>query len=98
MADFYFTDYEAVDASQTAQVIGPAGGTGDILAKLIITVSISLTGTVSIKDGANDAIVITAANTPIGVYEVELNARSVAGAWQITTGAGASVVAVGKFK
>jgi hypothetical protein len=93
----YITDYESVIASQSAQVLGPTGAVGDILENLIVTVATAATGTVSIQDGSNTAIVITAANTPIGVYSVNLGARSVAGAWKVTTGAGASVIAVGKF-
>lgn len=93
----YNTDYETVAASQTDQVIGPVGAAGDILERLVVSVATSLTGTVSIKDGAGSAIVITAANTPIGVYSVIIGARSTAGAWKVTTGAGATVVAIGKF-
>lgn len=93
----YTTDYETVAASQTDQALGPVGAIGDILQRLIITVATSATGTVSIKDGAGSAIAITAANTPIGVYHVEIGARSRAGAWKVTTGAGATVVAVGAF-
>lgn len=92
------TDYEVVAASQTDQVAGPTGAAGDILEMLIVTVGTSATGTSSIKDGAGSAIPITAANTPIGVYPVRIGARSAAGAWKITTGAGATAVAVGKFR
>lgn len=91
------TDYETVAASQTDQVLGTAGSVNDYLGRLIITVATAATGTVSIKDGAGSAIPITAANTPIGVYSVEIGARSSAGSWKVTTGAGATVVAVGKF-
>ena len=96
----YKDQYETVAASQTDQALGPAGGTGDRLFQLVITVATAATGTVSIKDGSGSAIPITAANTPIGVYSVsfgEHGARSRAGAWSVTTGAGASVVAVGDF-
>lgn len=93
----YNTDYEAVAVSQTDQVMGPTGAVGDILEKLVISVSTALTGTVSIKDGAGSAIIITAANTPIGVYSVNIGARSTSGAWKVTTGAGATVLAIGKF-
>ena len=93
----YKTDYETVAASQTDQVMGPVGKSGDILERLVITVATAATGTVSIKDGTNSAIPITAANTPIGVYAVTIAARSSAGAWKVTTGAGATVVAVGAF-
>lgn len=94
----YNTDYETVAASQTDQTLGPVGATGDILDKLIISVATAATGTVSIKDGSGSAIPITAANTPIGVYTVLIGARSTGGAWKVTTGAGATVLAVGQFK
>ena len=64
----------------------------------MITVATAATGTVSIKDGSGSSISITAANTPIGVYTVELGAKSSDGAWKVTTGAGASVIAVGRFR
>jgi hypothetical protein len=91
------TMYEHVAASQTDQVIGPNGALGDLIERLVISVATSATGTVSLTDGALTARVITAANTPIGVYTVEIGARSANGAWKVTTGAGATVIAVGKF-
>lgn len=89
--------YETVAASQTDQVIGTTGAAGDLLHRLVVTVATAATSTVSIKDGAGAAIPIVAANTPIGVYSIELNTRSLVGAWSVTTGAGATVVAVGDF-
>lgn len=97
MSTKYLTDYETVAASQSDQSLGPAGAAGDILQRLIITVATAATGTVDIKDGGGSAIPVSAANTPIGVYHVEVGARSRSGAWKVTTGAGASVVAVGAF-
>lgn len=98
LSDFN-TDYEAVAASQTDQVLGPGTtGTGDILERIVVTVATSATGTCSIKDGGGSAITITAANTPIGVYSVLIGARSTAGAWKVTTGAGATALAIGRFK
>ena len=88
--------YETIAASQTAQVLGTTGAKGDYLHRLIITVTTAATSTVTLIDNAT-SIVITAANTPIGVYSVEFNAASVSGAWKVTTGAGASVIAVGIF-
>lgn len=88
--------YETIAASQTAQVLGGTGATGDYLHRLIITVSTAATSTVTLLDNST-SIVLTAANTPIGVYSVEVNAASASGAWKITTGAGASVIAVGIF-
>ena len=88
--------YETIAASQTAQLLGTTGAKGDYLHRLIITVTTAATSTVTLIDNAT-SIVITAANTPIGVYSVEFNAASVSGAWKVTTGAGASVIAVGIF-
>jgi len=90
------TFYETVAASQTAQVLGVTGAAGDTLMRVIITVGTALTGTVALIDGST-SYALTAANTPIGVYTVEINAVSVNGAWKITTGAGATVLAVGNF-
>lgn len=94
------TDYETVAASQTDQVLGASGAVGHLLERLIITVATSATGTVSIKDGNGSAIPITAANTPIGVYSVPIGARCSAATtpgWKVTTGAGATVIGVGRF-
>lgn len=97
MSENRMTKYETVAASQTDQALGATGKTGDYLERLIITVATSATGTVDLQDGAGTAFAITAANTPIGVYIVEFGARSTAGAWSVTTGAGATVVAIGLF-
>lgn len=88
--------YETVAASQTAQVLGIAGSVGDFVSRLIITVGTAASSTVALLDSAT-SIPIMAANTAIGVYTVELGIRSVEGPWKITTGAGATVVAVGAF-
>ncbi len=102
MADYnYRTDYEAVATSQTDQVLGPNGAVGDILERLVITVSTAASSTVSIKDGNGSGISIMAANTAIGVYSIQVGARAVNATtpgWKVTTGAGASVVAIGYFK
>jgi hypothetical protein len=91
------TMYETVAASQSDQVAGPTGAVGDLLERVIVTVATAATGTCSIKDGSGSAIPLTAANTPIGVYSVVIGARSSGGAWKVTTGAGATAIAVGKF-
>ena len=88
--------YEHVAASQTAQVLGSTGATGDYLHRLVITVSATATSTVSVLDNTTSHVLV-AANTAIGVYSIEMNTFSKNGAWKITTGAGAEVVAVGNF-
>lgn len=91
------TGYETVAASQTDQVLGASGAARDWLQRLIVTIGTAATSAVSIKDGAGSDIPIVPANTPIGVYSIEIGAPSTAGAWKVTTGAGATAVAVGSF-
>lgn len=94
------TDYELVAASQTTQTLGPVGGAGDILDKVIIVPETTGAGTVAIKDGSGTAINIFVAGTlaDLSPIVVNIGARSSSGAWQITTGANVHVIAVGKFK
>lgn len=97
----YNTMYETVAASQTDQILGPTGFVGDLVERVIVTVTTSATGTCSIKDGNGSAIPLTAANTPIGVYVIEIGARCTATTtpgWKITTGAGATAIGVGLFR
>lgn len=96
IAASYGFKYEHVAASQTAQVLGTTGATGDYLHRLIITITTAATGTVALLDNTTSHTLV-AANTAIGVYSVEVNTKSVNGAWKITTGAGAEVVAIGNF-
>ncbi len=88
--------YEHVAASQTAQVLGTTGATGDYLHRLVITVSATATSTVSLLDNTSSHVLV-AANTAIGVYSIEVNTFSKNGAWKVTTGAGAEVLAMGNF-
>jgi hypothetical protein len=91
--------YQAVAAGQTDASLG-AGQKGDVLARLVVAVATSATSAVSIKDGNGSAIPVVPANTPIGVYTVEIGAIAKAATtpgWKVTTAAGVTVVAVGKF-
>jgi hypothetical protein len=94
----YRYQYEHVAASQTAQVLGGTGGTGDYLHRLVCTVSTAATGAVTLLDGAASHTLLP--NNPgggIGVYNIEMNTVSKNGAWKVTTGAGVEVLAVGIF-
>ena len=94
----YRYQYETVAASQTGQVLGTAGAKGDYLHSLIISNVTVATASVTIIDGATSIVVQTGAATVVpGVVSVELNMASASGAWSITTGAGATVIAVGRF-
>lgn len=93
------TDYEEVAAGQTAQQLGPVGGLGDILERIVVNVTTSATSQVTIIDG-NVSMVVVPANTPIGSYSIAIGARArvtTTPGWKITTAAGVSVVAVGRF-
>lgn len=91
-------EYETVAASQTGQVIGVTGGIGDRMERLVITSNTAATATVTLIDGATSIpILVGSATTPLGVFTVDLGLYSTTGAWSITTGAGATVVAIGKF-
>lgn len=96
------TDYETVAAGQTDQILGPTGRVGDVLERLIITVGTAATAAVSIKDGDGSAIPILP-NSPgggVGVYIVDVGAlckNATTPGWKVTTGAGSTVLAVGRF-
>ena len=90
--------YETVAASQTAQVLGGTGAIGDYLHRLIISNVTVATASVTLLDGATSIVLLTgAAGQSTGVYSIEINCASATGPWKITTGAGATVMAVGIF-
>jgi hypothetical protein len=93
--------FATVAASQTDQSLGSAGAIGDYLVGLLIVPATTSPGAVSIKDGGGSAItVFTGGATSVAdlkPFFVELNIRSLAGAWKITTGANVSAIAVGQF-
>lgn len=92
-------EWETVAASQTDQALGSTGAAEDYLEKLIITVSTAATAAVSIKDGTGSSIPVLP-NSPgggIGVYVVPLDMISLDAGWKVTTGAGSTVIAVGRF-
>lgn len=91
--------YETVAAGQTTQALGGTGAKGDYLNYVICTVGTAATAQVQIKDGSGTAYTILP-NSPgggIGVYVIPIKACSQVGAWQITTGAGVTVLASGMF-
>jgi hypothetical protein len=92
----YRYPYETVAASQTAQVLGGTGAAGDYLHRIVVTVTTTGTSTLSVIDGST-TILTMAANTPVGVYSLELGLAAATGPWKITTGAGLTVLAVGLF-
>lgn len=96
-------DYETVAASQTDQVLGATGATGDKLTGVLITPATTSPGAVSIKDGAGSAITIfvggasSVSNLVPFFVPLGNGIVSLAGAWKVTTGANVTVIGVGKF-
>lgn len=94
----YRYGFETVAASVTGQVLGTAGAKGDYLHRIVVSNVTAATASVTIIDGSTSIVVQTGAATlPLGTFSVELNTVSQSGAWSITTGAGATVIAVGIF-
>ncbi len=93
-------EYETVAASQTDQVLGTTGGGGDYLHALICVVTVPATAQVSIKEVGGSSIVIFPNNVGggIGTYPVSVGLLSRSAGWSVTTGAGVSVIATGRFK
>lgn len=92
-------EYETVAASQTDQVLGATGASGDYLTRLICVVATAATAQVQIKDGAGSAITVLP-NSPgggVGTYTIEIGLKATGAGWKVTTAAGVSVIAVGDF-
>jgi len=92
------TDYEAVAASQTDQVLGATGAVGDLISHLIIQPATVAAGTCTLKD--NTTVIFTFTTGTLGDLRpiiIPLNLKSVSGAWKVTTGANVAVLACGDF-
>jgi hypothetical protein len=90
--------YETVAASQTAQVLGSTGATGDGVSHLTIIPATTSPGAVTLLDGSTSIPVFvggTVAN--LVPFTIALGAKSQSGPWKVTTGANVSVFAVGNF-
>ena len=92
--------YETVAASQTAQVIGATGATGDYISHLIIVPATVSPGNVLLLDNATSITIFAGGASSVSnlaPFVVYLGMTSVSGAWKVTTGANVSVIAVGTF-
>lgn len=96
----YGVTYATVAASQTAQVLGATGATGDYLAGVLVIPATTSPGAVSILDNATSITVFTGGATSVSnlvPFMVPVGAASKNGAWKVTTGANVSCIAIGKF-
>ncbi len=92
--------YETVAASQTAQVLGNTGATGDVIQRVIIIPATTSPGNVILLDNATSITLFTGGATSVADLKpivVELGMKSASGPWKITTGASVSAIAVGVF-
>lgn len=93
-------EYETVAASQTAQVLGTTGAIGDTLDGLLVVPGTTSPGVVTILDGATSIPVFVGGASSVSTlipFWVQIGAKSVSGAWKVTTGANVSVFATGDF-
>jgi hypothetical protein len=94
-------EYETVAASQTDQVLGATGATGDYLQGLLVVPATTSPGAISIKDGSGSAItVFTGGATSVSnlvPFFIPLGIISRSGAWKVTTGANVSCIGIGNF-
>lgn len=100
IAASFGTEYETVAASQTAQVLGATGATGDLLTGVLVVPASTSPGAVSILDNATSITVFAGGTDSVLTlhpFFVPVGAKSVSGAWKVTTGASVSCLAVGNF-
>lgn len=93
-------EYETVAASQTAQVLGPTGATGDLLQGVLIVPGTTSPGNVIVLDNATSITIFTggaSSVTSLVPFFVPLGIRSVSGAWKVTTGANVTAIGIGDF-
>jgi hypothetical protein len=92
--------YETVAASQTAQALGATGAAGDWLESLLVTPETTSPGVVTILDNAISMIMFVGGASSVLTlhpFTIMIRARSVSGAWKVTTGANVHVFATGNF-
>lgn len=92
--------YETVAASQTAQVLGDAGATGDYIQGLLVIPASTSPGNVLLLDNATSITVFPGGASSVSSlvpFFIPLMMKSVSGPWKVTTGANVSVIATGTF-
>lgn len=98
LANAVGTEYETVAASQSDQVLGATGATGDYISHLIIQPAAVGAGTVTLKDNTTVIFTFTTgALSDLRPIVVPLGIFSTAGAWKVTTGASVAVIGIGNF-
>ena len=94
--------YNTIAASQSAQALtgGSGGATGDYLSHCTVIPTTVSPGVVTILDNSTTIYGFPGGSSSLSnlvPFSIPIGALSTSGAWKITTGAGLSVVCVGKF-
>ncbi len=100
LADIGSGEYETVAASQTAQVLGATGASGDYISGLLVIPATLDPGNIILLDGSTSITVFTggtASVTNLVPFFIPLGLYSISGAWKVTTGAAVSVIGSGNF-
>lgn len=100
LADVGVGEYETVAASQTAQVLGATGATGDYISGVLVIPATTSPGNVLLLDNATSITVFTGGATSVSnlvPFFIPLGMYSVSGAWKLTTGANVSCIGIGNF-
>lgn len=94
------SEYETVAASQTAQVLGATGGTGDFISGVLVVPATTSPGNILLLDNATSITIFTGGASSVSnlvPFFIPLGMFSVSGAWKLTTGANVSAVGIGNF-
>lgn len=94
------TTYRTVTASSTAAILGTTGAVGDLLNGVLVVPATTSPGAIAVLDNATSITVFAGGASSVSnlaPFFVPIGARSVSGAWKVTTGANVSVVATGSF-
>jgi hypothetical protein len=93
-------EYETVAASQTAQVLGATGATGDYISHVVVIPATTSPGNILLLDNATSITIFTGGAASVSnlvPFVINLGMISVSGAWKLTTGANVSAIGVGNF-
>lgn len=98
------TGYETVAASQTAQVMGGSGATGDYLSHCVVYPTSTSPGVVTVFDNTSAAganvVAFPGGSSSLSnlvPFSFPVGAISTAGPWKVTTGANLVVTCYGRF-
>ena len=91
-------EYETVAASQTDQVLGATGATGDYLSHIVIQPATTGAGTCTVKDGTTVIYTFTTGTlSDLSSKTIPFGVFSVNGAWKVTTGSNVAIIGFGDF-